>query len=771
MLSFRPPLDRPLRRPEYIRAMRDMLFVGGFAMPYGTIVGVAGPIFAGLMLQMGIEKAAIGLILSFAQITGLVQMVSFRLTDMVHPRKLVIGVGTIEILMTIVVISVPLWVPIGWRFPAVVVLIILAWSAAQTHVPTFNSWFASIIPADLRGRYISKRTFIQYVVGIATSLIAGRFIDLVPGYIGFAILYGVALVFGLATYWVLYATPLPQLSSTESDEVAPESHFGRLMVPLRNPEYRRFITFNIVWTLVIAMPGPYYNVFMIDGLKISYSTIAIFTSAQMIVMGVGFRFWGIIVDRFGGKPMIELLFIPTIVMPSLWALARPESYWIVPIAMILGGLGFSGLSIANSIMLYAIIPQQGSKSSYFAIWSISIGVASALAPAVGSAVIAFLDGFEMTVFDYALNRYHLLFILTSICGVFPGLLITRLPRLGADRPMYMISQLTRGNPFSLAYNFFLLGRVNQPTKRANLIRSLGRSRSPLALEKLIASLENPDPEIRRSAALALGDSGQPKAMQVLIAHMNDPQSDVRDEAARALGMLGDDAVVPHLIAALDDADTELRAAAAESLARILIPEARDALVEKLNGPFDRALFPIIFEGLSRGHDGSKIGDLRMVRPAARVLPDIGSHALRLQVTNAIARALGIGDEYSRLIQQNPYDRDSDLHARIGRARRAVSELPWESDEVLGVVTTFERMALAQMENDIPTFIAHACGVAELICKRFSNGADEPTVISEGCAALRILRETDQLSALGDYAVIFTVLVIHRIIVAAQSHSA
>jgi hypothetical protein len=60
MLSFRPPLDRPLRRPEHIRAMRDMLFVGGFAMPYGTIVGVAGPIFAGLMLQMGVEKAAIG---------------------------------------------------------------------------------------------------------------------------------------------------------------------------------------------------------------------------------------------------------------------------------------------------------------------------------------------------------------------------------------------------------------------------------------------------------------------------------------------------------------------------------------------------------------------------------------------------------------------------------------------------------------------------------------------------------------------------------------
>ena len=749
--------------------MRDMLLVGGFAMPYGTIVGVAGPIFSGLMLQYGIEKAAIGIIVSLAQFTAVLQTITFRLTDLPNPRALVIGVGTFEILFTVSVITAPLWVPAQWTFVAVVALVMLGWGSAQLLIPTFNTWFAGIVPPELRGRYISRRTFVQYSVGIAASLLAGRFIDAVPGYGGFAVLYGVACVFGLATYWVLFRTPLPRLGGSDDDDEGRRSHWQQLLTPLRNAEYRWFVAFNLLLTAVLTLPGPYYNVFMIDHLSLSYSTIAVFTSTQMVVIGLGFRLWGAIVDRFGGKPMIQLLFVPTIVMPSLWAFASPESYWTVPLAMILGGLGYSGLSIANSIMLYAIIPQDGRKSSYFATWSVSVGVASAVAPALGSAVIGLLDGVEITILGAAFNRYHVLFMLASACGVVPGLMVARLPQLGSDRPGVVISQLRRGNPFSLAYNFFLLGRAGEPNRQAGLLRSLGRSRSPLAVGKLLASLEDPNPDVRRSATLALGDTGQPEVLEVLTRHLADAESDIRREAARALGALREGAAVVHLVEALDDSDPEVRMAAADALGKLPEPESRDALVERLRGPFDRSLMPVIVDALSHGPYGESPGDTRMVPIAADLLPRFRSRAVRHQVIQAVARALGFGAALVRVSQMNPYDRDANLQERIGAARTMIGDLPWSAEEALGVVTRFERMARAVSDGASDRFYALAASVAADI-SRISDGvgSEVPTEVSVGCALPGQLQDNGYLSESEDHGIMFIVLLIQRMVARARA---
>ena len=744
--------------------MRDMLLVGGFAMPYGTVVGVGGAIFAGLMLHFGIEKTAIGLILSLVQLTGLLQLVTFRLTDLAHPRALILGVGTLEILFTISVITVPFWVPPDFMFAAVVLLVGLGWAASNVHVPTFNSWFASIIPSEMRGRFISRRTFVQYVVGIVASLLAGKFIDTVPGLPGFAGLYFVALVFGLMTYWVLLRTPLPQLSTQARKTEETESHLVRILTPLRHKEYRTFVIFNMVWTLVAAMPGPYYNIFMIEALHLSYSTIALFTSAQMIIMGLGFRFWGVVVDRFGGKPMMQLLFIPAAAMPALWAFATPTAYYTVPVAMLFGGLMWSGLSISNSIMLYTIIPQHGQKSSYFAVWSVSLGLVNSLAPALGSGVMKVLSGLHVEAFGLTFDNYHALFILTSVANVAPALLLVTLPELGSQRPGYVISQLTRGNPFSLAYNFFLLGRSDTAARRADVLRSLGRSRSPLAVKRLVAALDDPVPEVRQSAALALGDSNQAEAVEALLAHLTDTESDIRAEAARALGSLQEQSAVPALVNALNGDDPELQIAAAEALGKIDDPAARDALVARLRGPFDRALIPTIIESLSYPINDGPLGDLRMIRPAITMLPRFRSRVIKTQLLNAVARCLGADDTLLTLIVQDPYERDSQLQNLVDKTRKALLQLRWPEERELLVATTFERMALARTENRIPLFIEMAPKLAEMIRERFtaSRPGDPPQMVEEGCAALIALEANRQLETMDERGVIFTVLVLHRV---------
>lgn len=740
-----------------------MLILGAGLMPYGTIAGVSSAIFAGYVLFLGIDKAAIGLILSLVQVTGLLQLLSFRLSDRVHPRALVLPLGMLEVAFGVSVITVPFWVPKGYEFYAIVGLLGCAWALAHTYAPTFNAWFASIVPSDMRGRYISKRTFVQYAVGIAVSLMAGKFIDLVPGMKGFGILYGVALTTGWLAFAILYRTPLPALGQSKEESERHESHWKRMLAPLHHREFRSFVTFHVVWTLIAGMPGPYYTVFMIDSLKLSYSTIAVFTSTQMVIMGLGFRFWGAVVDRFGGKPMIQLLFVPAAAMPALWAFASPGMYYTVPVAMFFGGLFWAGLSISTSIMLYAIIPQTGQKSSYFAIWSVSVGLAASAAPAIGSAVMKLLADAHFVLWGVVFDNYHSLFVLATVASAIPALLLRTLPDLGAHPAGYVIGQLMRGNPFLLAYNTFLLSRSDSSRRRANLLRSLGRSHSPLAVKRIVEALSDPAPEVRRAAALALGESNHPEAVEALKKCLADPESDVRVEAARSLGNLEERTAVPLLIEALNSSRLDLSVAAATALGKTDDQGARDALMAKLSTGFDRTLSPAVIEALSSPVGDGPLGDLRAVRPAVAMIPSLSSEVIRTQLLNAITRCLGEGDRFLTLNSQDPYERDEDLSKLIIETRDALFSLPWPPEEELEVAMTFERMALARSEVRVPAYIQTAARLSVLLRKNFArvDRQSDPSTVEEACAALISLEANGQLESLQERGMTFAVLLLHR----------
>jgi cyclophilin family peptidyl-prolyl cis-trans isomerase/HEAT repeat protein len=91
---------------------------------------------------------------------------------------------------------------------------------------------------------------------------------------------------------------------------------------------------------------------------------------------------------------------------------------------------------------------------------------------------------------------------------------------------------------------------------------------PIVTPDLTTLVTDPDPRIRRRAALAIGRVGLPEGAAALQPLLTDTDPDVRQMAAFALGLLADTSAVPALTTALQDADARVRGRAAEALGLI-----------------------------------------------------------------------------------------------------------------------------------------------------------------------------------------------------------
>jgi HEAT repeat protein len=100
----------------------------------------------------------------------------------------------------------------------------------------------------------------------------------------------------------------------------------------------------------------------------------------------------------------------------------------------------------------------------------------------------------------------------------------------------IVHRLRETGPAGVSLAFELLGHGN-PTVRTGAAVYLGIVRSKRGVPKLVLLLEDPVPEVRRTAAAALGFIGDPRAAHFLRRTLVSDESEVAQAARRALQRL------------------------------------------------------------------------------------------------------------------------------------------------------------------------------------------------------------------------------------------
>ena len=391
-----------------------------FGMAFFTVY--SGSPLNGYIRALGVGDLVYSIILALTVFGSFVQIISsYILENSAGRKKMFIISGIFQRLPLIPLGLAALIVPSSMNnlrvWIIICLMIVMSISGAFMNI-SYTSWVGSLIPQEIRGRFFSKRLRIATISAAITSVASGLLLDNVPGFAGYAILFIIVGILGLADVlcyiWVKY--PFYEKPATK----IPFAHL--LKEPFKNRNYMRYVLFITLWTFSANISVPFFIVYMLENLKMSFLLIMLSNQFITNISTVLFiHLWGGIIDKYGNKPVMKICGLLISLLPAAWLFVTPKTIFLIFIINFFGGIIWPCFDMVNLNLSIWLAPKKN-RSIHIAVYSLSIsilGVAAAYiaggaimqftGPLLASSPIPFLGG--------RLLNFHILIFLSFLLRI------------------------------------------------------------------------------------------------------------------------------------------------------------------------------------------------------------------------------------------------------------------------------------------------------------------------------------------------------------------
>lgn len=277
-------------------------------------------------------------------------------------------------------------------------------------------WITTLIPAEIRGKYLGREAAVVNIASMIAFLVAALTIGDDPNPIRFSIVFAFSALTGLASLQFLRRipeVPAPSIVRSSKEPVP------WLAIAAYQP-FRKLLKMNMAWGL--AYGG--MSAFTVAYLKVMTDMPEgriLFLNAFMFVGGLC-SLWllGARLDRLGSKPALTLGHLLWMVIVTGWFLLSAKvigfHIGIVMVLMFLSGLGVSVVTMANTRLAMAVVPEMG-RSHFFALYSVVGNLVLGIAPIIWGVMIDALNGMETHWHAMDLNRYAWFFLAVLVAFI------------------------------------------------------------------------------------------------------------------------------------------------------------------------------------------------------------------------------------------------------------------------------------------------------------------------------------------------------------------
>tara|TARA_Y100000310_G_scaffold337305_1_gene424073 strand:+ start:182 stop:1492 length:1311 start_codon:yes stop_codon:yes gene_type:complete len=244
--------------------------------------------------------------------------------------------------------------------------------------PIWFGWYFDYMPAEVRGRFWSKRTVVVSIGVLIATLMGSAIMEAASAeqklyackwIIGIGVLLGVLDA-------LLHAFFIPEPRKKKTNDLLAELDILR-----KNRKFRKWVLILSLWSFSTTTMGPACLPFIMDDLKLGENFLTlVFTINVMMFVGivVGGYHLGKLIDECGAKPVLLISHFVWALVPLFYYFATPGNafYMVGACFLVCGVFVAAGAATAWEKVKGELTPED--KTMHIAVLTFFVAIASAL---------------------------------------------------------------------------------------------------------------------------------------------------------------------------------------------------------------------------------------------------------------------------------------------------------------------------------------------------------------------------------------------------------
>jgi MFS family permease len=377
--------------------------------------------------SLGASSTILGVIAAFTPLMTVFQLPAARHLDRFGYRQFVLMGWGMRIVLIFLVAGIPLaaFLDATSKLAALLALLFFFNLLRGISSAAWMPWIAHLIPAEVRGRFLSADQFFMYF-GCLLSLFASALV--ISGPVtrwSYALVFLISAVGGAVS--LAFIRRIPEVEAGEAMRLSSQNVPWRAM--LTYAPFRELLIFNIIYATVLGSLGVFAIEFLRDHSRFGIDTVLNLSALSFAGALVVLPFCGHIVDSTGSKPLMRVaigMFAAVVAGRGLIAAkVLPCSTLLVAALNLLAGAASANFNLANVRITMATMPRMGSIH-FFALFTVIASLGLGGAPVAWGLILDAIGSFEAVTGAFHWRRHSIYFLALLVLNTIAFAYIARL---------------------------------------------------------------------------------------------------------------------------------------------------------------------------------------------------------------------------------------------------------------------------------------------------------------------------------------------------------
>lgn len=422
-------------KDEYGENRKSIVVDNYFAGITDTLIN--GNLFTGMLILLHAEDIFIGIVTMIRSLGNILQILSPLFLEKYERRKRVLISGrACTYMLNIIFIGIIPFLSINNSTKLYLIFGVTMFSSFIGAIlgPGYTVWHIKSVPMKVRDDYFSFMSVTSNVIIFLTAFLAGKFVDIYKAdgneLTGITIIRIIALIICILD--IIALTKIREYPNSDKTINKKTNLKDALITPFKEKKYLLTVAVGCLWNLSASIPGPYFTVYLLKDLGVSYSTISLVNMILPIMLIFMTTFWNRKIKKTSYFKTLKFLMSIYLIHYLGLSLVSHKTIILYPLFVLLAFVFYAGIARVFAGIIFVNMPESN-QTNFIGFYQSMNSVAAFIGMEIGNIFIKFTKDIKLSVFGLEIYNKQLLLVFTAIVMLCAVILISYLDNLNNRR--------------------------------------------------------------------------------------------------------------------------------------------------------------------------------------------------------------------------------------------------------------------------------------------------------------------------------------------------